>query len=137
MSVSALRRAKAVASARGHGRGEASQRQLRVGEEVRHVLAELFARGAVRDRALAGRAITVSEVRMTPDLRRATCFVMPLGGEGLEEALAGLDRAAPYLRTALARRLQLRAVPQLAFEADTGFEQSQRIGALLRRADDG
>lgn len=119
------------------GRGAPGQRQLRVGEEVRHALAELFARGAIRDRALAGRAITVSEVRMTPDLRRATCFVMPLGGEGLAEAMAGLKRAAPYLRARIARRLQLRAAPQLAFQPDTGFEQSQRIGALLHRADGG
>ena len=121
----------------GHARGAPGQRQLRVGEEVRHALAELFARGAVRDRALIGRTITVSEVRMTPDLRRATCFVMPLGGEGLAEAMAGLGRAAPYLRAEVARRLQLRAAPVLAFEPDTGFETSQRIGALLRGADDG
>ena len=115
--------------------GGPGQRQLRVGEEIRHVLADMFARGDVRDAALAGRAITVSEVRMSPDLRHATCFVMPLGGEGVDEALAGLKRAAPYLRGEVARRVRLRIAPEFAFRTDRGFDRAERIRALLGGAD--
>ncbi|MBN33693.1 MAG: ribosome-binding factor A [Rhodospirillaceae bacterium] len=112
-----------------------SQRQLRVGEEIRHVLSEMFTRGEVHDSALSGKVITVSEVRMSPDLRHATCFVMPLGGEDLEEVLEGLKRAAPYLRGEVGRRVQLRLTPELAFKADPGFDHAERISTLLRDAD--
>ena len=112
------------------------QRQLRVGEEVRHVLSELFTRGEVHDSALAGRAITISEVRMSPDLRHATCFVMPLGGEDIDEVLAGLKRAAPFLRGEVGRRIRLRLVPELSFKPDLGFDHAQRIDALLKDTHD-
>jgi len=112
------------------------QRQLRVGEEVRHVLSELFTRGEVHDKALSGRAITISEVRMSPDLRHATCFVMPLGGEHIDEVLVGLKRAAPFLRGEVGRRIRLRLVPELSFKADMGFDHAQRIDALLKGTDD-
>jgi ribosome-binding factor A len=112
------------------------QRQLRVGEEVRHVLSELFTRGEVHDKALSGRAITISEVRMSPDLRHATCFVMPLGGEDIDEVLVGLKRAAPFLRGEVGRRIRLRLVPELSFKADMGFDHAQRIDALLKGTDD-
>lgn len=112
------------------------QRQLRVGEEVRHVLSELFTRGEVHDKALSGRTITISEVRMSPDLRHATCFVMPLGGEDIDEVLVGLKRAAPFLRGEVGRRIRLRLVPELSFKADMGFDHAQRIDALLKGTDD-
>jgi len=117
-------------------RGEPGQRQLRVGEEIRHVLSEMFTRGDVHDAALSGRMITVSEVRMSPDLRHATCFVMPLGGEELDEVLIGLKRAAPYLRGEVARRVRLRLAPELAFKADQGFDHAERISALLNGVND-
>lgn len=116
-------------------RNTPGQRRLRVGEELRHVLSEMFARGEARDDALAGRPITVSEVRMSRDLRHATCFVMPLGGDSLDEVMAGLERAAPYLRGEVARRVRLRVAPELAFRADRGFDNAQRISELLKQAD--
>ncbi len=112
------------------------QRQLRVGEEVRHVLSELFARGEVHDSALASRAITISEVRMNSDLRHATCFVMSLGGEDVEEVLAGFKRAAPFLRGEVGRRIRLRLVPELSFKPDLSFDHAQRIDELLKGTDD-
>jgi ribosome-binding factor A len=109
-----------------------SSRALRVGEEMRHVLAEALARGALRDPALAGRSITVTEVRMTPDLRRATAYVMPLGGGDPAPALDGLRRAGPFLRREVGRRVRLKFVPDLAFELDATFDSAGRIDALLR-----
>lgn len=111
-----------------------SARRLRVGEEVRHVLAALLAHGALRDPALAGRPVTVTEVRMSPDLRRATAYVMPLGGDDPGAVLDGLGRAGPYLRREVGRRVRLRFVPDLAFELDATFDRAGRIEALLRGA---
>ena len=107
------------------------QRQLRVGEELRHALAELLARGDLRDPDLSGASLTVTEVRVSPDLRRATVFVIPLGGGDATAVLAGLRRAAPYLRTRVARLVRLKFAPQLTFYADTSFEHASRIDALL------
>lgn len=119
------------------------QRQLRVGEQIRHVLSEALAREAVRDPDVAGRSITVTEVRVSPDLRNATAFVVPLGG-GLGEAaaagrdadavIAGLQRAAVYLRGMIGKEMQLRVVPALTFTLDTGFDQAARIESLLAPA---
>lgn len=108
-----------------------SQRQLRVGEELRHALAQIFERGDVRDPDVAARAVTVTEVSVSPDLRQATVFVVPLGGGDNAPLLAGLKRARPFLRQALARMVKLRVVPDLAFAADTSFDRAQRIDALL------
>lgn len=109
-----------------------SQRQLRVGEELRHVIANIIERGDIRDPDLAGRAITVTEVRISPDLKNATVFVVPLGGGEIEPLLKGLKRARPFLRHEIARQVDLRAVPDLFFEADTSFDEASRIDALLR-----
>jgi ribosome-binding factor A len=111
----------------------ASQRQLRVGEELRHALAGLLRPGELRDPALCDADITVSEVRVSPDLKNATAFVMPLGGAKAEEIMAGLKRSAPFLRGRLARIVELRQVPNLAFAFDTAFDSAQRIAALLHR----
>ena len=109
----------------------ASQRQLRVGEELRHLLAELLRPGELRDPALRDANVTVTEVRLSPDLRNATAFVMPLGGAKAEEIMAGLRRSAPFLKTRLARMVELRHVPNLAFAFDNAFDSAARISALL------
>jgi len=116
-----------------HRSVEPSPRQLRVGEEVRHALAHILGRGELRDPALAGVTLTVTEVRMSPDLRHATVFVMPLAGERAGEALAGLARSAPYLRGVVAREVNLRYAPRLAFRLDTSFDHATRINELLHR----
>ena len=110
----------------------ASQRQLRVGEAVRHALSELLARRELRDPALADRSVTVSEVRVSPDLRNATAFICPLGGEDLETVLAGLGRAAPHINGQIARMVRLRNVPRLTFVADPSFDQAAHIDEMLR-----
>jgi ribosome-binding factor A len=109
----------------------ASQRQLRVGEELRHMLAELLRPGELRDPALREANVTVTEVRLSPDLRNATAFVMPLGGEKAEEIMAGLRRSAPFLKARLARMIELRHVPNIAFAFDNAFDSAARISALL------
>jgi ribosome-binding factor A len=108
-----------------------SQRQLRVGEEVRHMLSALFLRGDFRDPALQSLNVTVTEVRLSPDLHNATVFVTPLGGQHLGEAVSALRRASSFLRSQIARELQLRHAPSLSFEADTSFDDASRIDQLL------
>jgi ribosome-binding factor A len=110
----------------------ASQRQLRVGELIRHALAELLSRGELREPAIEGVVITVPEVRMTPDLKLATAFVMPLGGEGADRIIEALDRNRRFLRGALARRVDLKYTPDLRFRVDKSFAEGERIDALLR-----
>jgi ribosome-binding factor A len=109
------------------------QRQLRVAEEIRHVLAGIFARGEVRDAALADAVLTVTEVRVSPDLRHASVFVARLGRSDVAEKLPALRRAAPFLRRAVAHAVHLRYAPDLSFQADTSLEYAQRVDALLRR----
>ncbi len=108
-----------------------SQRQLKVGELIRHALAEIFARGEIVDDVLNRFSLTVSEVRMTPDLKLATVFVLPLGGEGAEEAVSHLDKHKRFLRGELARRVNLKFMPELRFKTDTSFAVSKRIDELL------
>jgi len=114
-------------------RGEPSPRQLRVGEEVRHALSRIFARGELNDPALAGVTLTVTEVRMSPDLKHAGVFVMPLAGVHAPEVLAGLKRGASFLRSLLAHEVTLRFLPTLAFRLDTSFDHANRINELLHR----
>src|SRR3984893_4026110 len=109
----------------------AGQRQLRVGEELRHLLAELLRPGELRDPALREANITVTEVRLSPDLHNATAFVMPLGGANAEEIMAGLRRSAPVLQYSLPRQIGLRQRPNIAFAFDDAFESAARISALL------
>lgn len=111
-----------------------SQRQLRVGELVRHGIAEILARRESRDPDLDGLVITVPEVRMSPDLKHATVLVMPLGGAKIEKALAALTRSRGRLKGLLGRRVQLRFVPDLHFVVDTRYEDDMRIAALLRES---
>ena len=113
--------------------GKTSQRQLRVGEELRHALARILRDGECRDPVLENASITVTEVRMSPDLRNATAFVMPLAGSNSTEVVAGLERSAPFLKGLLAREVQLRNTPNLVFALDDSFDQADRISALLTR----
>jgi len=110
-----------------------SQRQLRVGEALRHILADYLERTAFDDPRLKGRVITVSEVRVSPDLTNATAFVMPLGGEGLDEVVAGLNAASGLMRRQVAQRVDLRVAPRLTFAADHAFDRANRVDDLLRR----
>lgn len=112
--------------------GERSQRQLRVGEEVRHALARLLRPGELRDRALFDANVTVTEVQLSPDLRNATAFVMPLGGANAADILAGLRRSAPYLKGQLGKLVRLRRVPNLNFALDSAFDSADRIATVLR-----
>ncbi len=108
-----------------------SQRQLRVGEEVRHALAALFERGDFRDPELASARITVTEVRASPDLRYMTVFVTRLGGGDTSALLTALKRASPFLRARVAEVVRLKFAPDLVFRADTAIDQAARIDALL------
>ena len=109
-----------------------SQRQLRVGEVVRHTLSELFTRGDVHDPVIQKHLIAVPEVRMSADLRLATIYVMPLGGRDIEEVLAALERNKRYLRGEIARGVNLKFAPEIQFRADDRFEEAERIEKLLR-----
>lgn len=108
------------------------QRQLRVGEEVRHALAWILERGDIRDPVLASVAITVTEVRISPDLRHATVFVMPLGGREEPAVIAALSRAKGFLRRRIAQSVHLKFVPDLIFRIDGSFEEADRITRMLK-----
>jgi ribosome-binding factor A len=109
-----------------------SQRQLRVGELVRHVLADLLARGEVHDPVIEGHVITIPEVRMTADLRLATIYAMPLGGRDADAVLAALNRNRRFLRGEIARRVNLKFAPDIRFAIDDRFAEAERIEKLLR-----
>src|SRR5262245_22166397 len=109
-----------------------SQRQLRVGELVRHALAEMLTRGEVHDPVIEGHLITVPEVRMTADLRLATIYVMPLGGRDRGDVIAALERNKRYLRGEIARRINLKFAPEIRFRIDERFDEAERIEKLLR-----
>src|SRR6204780_1597935 len=109
-----------------------SQRQLRVGETVRHALAEILAHGNVHDPDLEGHIVTVPEVRMSPDLKLATIYVMPLGGRDTEVVMAGLEGNKKFLRGEIARRVNLKFAPDVRFRVDDRFDEAERIEKLLR-----
>ena len=111
-----------------------SQRQLRVGEELRHILAQVFDRAELHDPAVQDTPITVTEVRASPDLKNATAFVVPLGGDAAvtDRVLEGLNRATPYLRRILAGKVRLRHIPRIKFLADRSFDEARHIEGLLR-----
>ena len=109
-----------------------SQRQLRVGELVRHALAEMLIRGEVHDPVLEGRMITVPEVRMAADLRLATIYVMPLGGRDADKVLAALERNKRFLRGEIARHVNLKFAPEIRFRIDERFAEAERIEKILR-----
>ncbi len=118
---------------REHGSARAGgQRHLRVGESLRRALSDVFVRGGVRDPGLGGATITVAEVRMSRDLRHATVFVVPLGGDRNAEVEAALARSAVFLRGETAKRVSLKYMPTLSFEIDRSFDTATRIDSILR-----
>jgi ribosome-binding factor A len=110
----------------------ASQRQLRVGETVRHAIADILSHGSVHDPELEGHIITVPEVRMSPDLKLATVYVMPLGGRDTDIVIAALERNKKFLRGEVARRVNLKFAPDVRFRVDERFDEAERIEKLLR-----
>jgi len=116
----------------GHAAKPPTQRQLRVGEEIRHVLAGVFAREQFRDSDLAGVIITVTEVRISPDLKHATVFVTRLGRSDVAEKLPALRRCATFLRGQVAHQLRLRYAPDLHFQADTSIDYAMHVDEMLR-----
>jgi ribosome-binding factor A len=110
----------------------ASQRQLRVGELIRHAVADMLSRGEVHDPVLEKHMITIPEVRMTADLKLATIYVMPLGGRDVKEVLAALNDNKKYLRGEIAHRVNLKFAPDIRFRADERFDEAERIEKLLR-----
>jgi len=109
------------------------QRQLRVGEEIRHALAWILERDTLRDPALAGVKVTITEVRPSPDLRHARVYVVPLGGGDATSILEGLKRVKPFLRREIARRVQIKYIPDLIFAADNSFDEAEHISRLLHK----
>ena len=109
-----------------------SQRQLRVGEQVRHAMAEILAQGNVHDADLEGHIITVPEVRMSPDLKLATVYVMPLGGRDTGIVITALERNKKFLRGEVAHRVNLKFAPDIRFRVDERFDEAERIEKLLR-----
>jgi ribosome-binding factor A len=112
-----------------------SQRQLKVGELIRHALAEIFSRGEIVDEVLARHSLTVPEVRMTPDLKLATAYVLTLGGGEASEAVEHLNKHKRFLRGEVAKRISMKFMPELRFKVDTSFEASARIDELLASPD--
>lgn len=108
-----------------------SQRQLRVGELIRHALAEMLTRGEIYDDVLASHLVTIPEVRMSPDLRLASIYVMPLGGKDVKPVLAALERNKKYIRGEIAHEVNLKFAPDIRFMADESFDEADRIERLL------
>jgi ribosome-binding factor A len=109
-----------------------SQRQLRVGELIRHELADMLSRGDIHDPVIEAHLITVPEVRMSPDLRLATVYIMPLGGRDEEAVLEALERHKRYVRGEISRRVNLKFAPEIRFRIDERFDEAERIEKLLR-----
>jgi ribosome-binding factor A len=120
--------------ARSHSQDRAggSQRQLRVGELIRHELAAMLSRGDIHDPVLEGHMITVPEVRMSPDLRLATIYVMPLGGRDATDVIEALERNKKYIRGEISHRVNLKFAPDIRFRLDERFDEAERIEKLLR-----
>ena len=108
------------------------QRQLRVAEEIRHILAGILLRGDLHDPTLLGISITVSEVRISPDLKNATVYSLPFGKASVANVMKGLNRSAPYLRSQVGQALNLRYTPMLTFVPDQSFDEARHIDELLR-----
>ena len=108
-----------------------SQRMLRVGELIRHKLSEMLIRGEIHDDVLASHVVTISEVRMSPDMKIATCYVMPLGGKDVRPVVTALNGHKKYIRSQIAHAVNLKYAPDLKFREDESFEEATRIDRLL------
>ncbi len=115
-----------------HTPEQQSVRVLKVGERVRHILSELLARGEVHDAVVSAANISVTEVRMTPDLRQAAAYIKPLLGAGEDEVVTALRQNTAFLQREVAKRLGLKFAPKLRFRKDESFAEADRIEALLR-----
>ncbi|MGA3302523.1 MAG: 30S ribosome-binding factor RbfA [Methylovirgula sp.] len=113
--------------------GEPSQRMLRVGELIRHNLSDLLTRGAVMDPVLQGHVVTVLDVRMSPDLKLATIYVMPLGGKDAKDVIEALEKNRKFIRGEIAHRINLKFAPELRFKSDQSFDYGSKIDALFER----
>lgn len=121
-----------MAQKKNNKTNEPSQRQLRVGEELRHALADVFIRGEAYIPTLENVSITVSEVRISPDLKHANAYVMPLGGgQFTKDVLTKLNEHAPYIRHLIAGRVHLRYAPKISFRTDNSFDEAQKINNLM------
>ncbi|MBU6475645.1 MAG: 30S ribosome-binding factor RbfA [Alphaproteobacteria bacterium] len=116
------------------GRTAPGQRQLRVAEQIRHLLVETLHRGSFHDPVLLeAHRVTVTAVEIGPDLKHATAYVMPLGGKDTEETLDALNRSAGYFRSELAPKMDLRYIPRITFKIDRSFDEAERIENLLKQ----
>jgi ribosome-binding factor A len=111
--------------------GEPSQRMLRVAELIRHAMSDLLTRGGISDPVLEGHVVTVPDVRMSPDLKLATIYVLPLGGKDLKEVLTALELHRKFLRGEIAKRINLKFAPDIRFKPDQSFEYGCKIDALF------
>lgn len=109
-----------------------TQRQLRAGELVRHAVVEILQRDELFDEAVAGKPVTVSEVKMSPDLKHALVFVEPLGGDHSDEIIKGLNRCAKFLRGRLGKSIEMKFTPALKFVHDDRYDAAQKLDALFR-----
>jgi ribosome-binding factor A len=113
--------------------GEPSHRVLRVAELIRHTVSDLLTRAAINDPELEGRVITIPDVRMSPDLKLATVYVLPLGGKDVAGVVAALERHKKFVRAEIARNVNLKFAPEVRFKADQSFEASAKIDALFEK----
>ncbi len=110
-----------------------SKRQLRVGEQLRHILSSVLAQGNIHDPDVTGISVTVTEVQTSRDMRNATVFVLPLGGKNEETVIAGLNRSAGFVQSEIAKQLSMKFTPRLLFKKDESFEYGDHIDELIRR----
>jgi ribosome-binding factor A len=115
-----------------HQSAGGSPRQLRVGELIRHAVADMLSRGDIHDPVIEAHMITVPEVRMSPDLRLATIYIMPLGGRDEQDVLDALENNKRFMRGEIARRINLKFAPDIRFRVDDRFDEAERIEKLLR-----
>ncbi len=115
-----------------HQSAGGSPRQLRVGELIRHAVADMLSRGDIHDPVIEAHMITVPEVRMSPDLRLATIYIMPLGGRDEQDVLDALENNKRFMRGEIARRINLKFAPDIRFRIDDRFDEAERIEKLLR-----
>lgn len=111
----------------------ASKRQLRVGEQLRHIISEVLSEGNIHDPDVGTTSITVTEVQPSPDMRNATVYVIPLGGVNEDTIIIGLNRSSGFVQAAMSRQLSMKFTPKLIFKKDTSFEYGDHIDTLIRK----
>ncbi|MCZ4281316.1 30S ribosome-binding factor RbfA [Kiloniella laminariae] len=122
-----------TSNTKGRSGAPRSQRQLRVGEEIRHAMSEVLRRASFNDPHLEGVIVTISEVRVSPDLKNATAFIVPLGGGDMTEVARAFNKANGFFRKELGQMLRLRSCPRISFEPDVSFDEAAKINSILHR----